>query len=83
MRKELQNESIYGTADLALAAVIFLSHPLEGIDKQNPRKAQFLFKQTKGLDSLVDEYWRGGLGVEPQAYFNALRAIKARLYAEE
>jgi len=83
MRKELQNESIFGTADLALAAVIFLSHPLEGIDKHNPRKAQFLFKQNDELDEVVNGYWRGGLKVEPQAYFNAIRAIKARLYAGE
>ena len=73
----------YRTPDLALAAVILLSFSLEGIDRQNPRKAQFLFKQSKELELLVEDYWRGEVKVEPQAYFGALRTIKARLYNEE
>lgn len=71
------------TSDLALAAVIFLSYPLEAVDKKNPRKAEFLFRRENGLDELVEGYWREALQVEPQAYFNALRTIKARLYGEE
>jgi len=81
--KTLNEKNFYRTADLALAAVIFLFYPLEAIDKQNPRKAQFLFKRNSELDELIESYWRGELKVEPQAYFNALRVIKARLYGEE
>jgi len=79
----LKENDFYRTADLALATTIFLSHPLEAVDKQNPRKAQFLFKRNSELDELIESYWRGELKVEPQAYFNALRVIKARLYGEE
>lgn len=79
-----QNEKDFiKTADLALATVIYLFHPLEAIDKKNPRKAQFIFKQEKELDELIDRYWRGELTVEPRRYFEALRIIKARLYGEE
>ncbi len=85
MTTEIQNEKdLYKTTtDLALAAAIYLFYPLETIDRQNPRKSQFIFKQNKGLDKLIENYWRGKLKVEPQAYFNALRVIKARLYGEE
>jgi len=84
MTKEiLKEKDFYRTADLALATAVFLFYPLEAIDKQNPRKAQFLFKRESQLDELIESYWRGELKVEPQAYFNALRIIKARLYGEE
>lgn len=84
MTTEILNEKdFYQTSDLALAAVIFLFYPLEAIGRQNPRKAQFLFKRNNQLDELVESYWREELKVEPQAYFNALRVIKARLYGAE
>jgi hypothetical protein len=79
-----ENEKdFYRTADLALATAISLFYPIEVIDRKNPRKAQFIFKREDGLDELIESYWRGELKVEPQAYFNALRVIKARLYGGE
>lgn len=84
MTTEILNEKdFYRTADLALATAISLFYSLEAIDRQNPRKAQFLFKRNIELDELIESYWRGELKVEPQAYFNALRIIKARLYGGE
>jgi len=79
----LKENNFYRTADLALTTAIYLFYPLETIDRQNPRKAQFLFKRDSQLDELIEGYWRGDLKVEPQAYFNALRVIKARLYGGE
>lgn len=79
----LNEKDFYRTADLALATTISLFYPIEVIDKQNPRKAQFLFKREAGLDELIERYWQGELKVDPQAYFNALRVVKARLYGEE
>lgn len=77
-RKDIYKE----VGDFALATVISLFYPIEAIDRKNPRKAQFLFKQTDALDQLIERYWRGELRVEPQAYFNAMRIIKSRLYSE-
>lgn len=79
----LKENNFYRTADLALATAISLFYPIEAVDRQNPHKAQFLFKRDTQLDELIENYWRGELKVEPQAYFNALRVIKARLYGEE
>lgn len=81
--KILKKDDFYQTADLALATAISLFYPLEGIDRQNQRKSQFLFKRRDNqLDELIEGYWRGELKVSPQEYFNALRIIKARLYGE-
>lgn len=80
-----QNLSIndyYSTPDLALATVISLSYTVEAIDRQNPHKALFLFKREQSLDQLIEAYWRRELTVEPQAYFNQLKNLKARLYGE-
>lgn len=82
-KENLQEKDFYRTTSLSLAAVIFLFYPLETIDRQNPRKAHFLFRCSEGLDNLVEKYWRKEARVEPQAYFDALRVIKARLYGEE
>jgi hypothetical protein len=73
----------YSTSDLALATAISLWYPLDAIDKTNPRKATFLFKKDEKFDELLESYWRRELKVEPQAYFNELKAIKTRLYSEK
>jgi hypothetical protein len=82
MTQHLSVNDFYTTSDLSLAAAISLWYPLESIDKRIPSKAQFLFKRDEQLDQLIESYWRGELRVSPQAYFNQLRVIKARLYGE-
>jgi hypothetical protein len=81
----IKNELLKGndflrTGDLSMAAVIFLFKPLEGVDRQDPKRAQFIFKRSQELNDLVTKFQRKELKVEPLAYFAALREIKARLY---
>ena len=78
----LQSKDFYRTADLALAAAISIFVPLETIDKTDYRRAYFIFPQSEELEELVAAFWRKELKVEPQAYFDQLRAIKTRLYAQ-
>ena len=81
--KVLSENDFYKSADLALATAISLFYPIEAIDRNSSsRKAFFIFKRESSLDELIESYWRGELKVEPQAYFNQLRIIKARLYSE-
>jgi hypothetical protein len=81
MTPRLNENDFTKTQDLALATAISLAYPLTAIDREsNPRKAQFVFKRDIGLDELIASYWRRELKVEPQAYFDAMRAIKGRLY---
>jgi len=82
MTKILKQNDFYNTSDLALTTMISLYYPLEAINRQNPNKAEFLFKRDESLDKLIECYWRGELKVEPQAYFNQLKIIKARLYGD-
>jgi hypothetical protein len=74
-------DKYFSTSDLGLAATISLWYPLELVDRtQDPRKAFFIFQKTSQIEQLVREYWRGELKVNPQAHFNAIKAVKARLY---
>ncbi len=77
------SDNYFQTADLSLTATLALWCPIEAIDKtQNPRKAIFVFKKTPALTNLVDSYWRGSLRVDPNEFFNSLKAIKVRLYEQ-
>ena len=82
MTKVLKQNDFYNTSDLALATMISLYYLLEAINRQNPNKAEFVFKRDESLDKLIESYWRGELTVEPQTYFNQLKIIKARLYGD-
>jgi len=75
----------YKTADLALVAVLLLFIPdsLEVVDRGNPHKVLFCFGKSSDLDSLVKRYWSRELTVEPQAFFNQLKQVKVRIYAED
>ena len=77
------DEHYYQTSDLSLATTISLFQPIEKIDRSNPRKSVFCFQKTPELEKLIDEYFRNEIKVSPQVYFNQLRAVKARLYANE
>lgn len=76
-------DGYYRTSDLSLATVISLSHAIEEVDRQNPRRAEFCFRQSADLNQLIDSYWKGELRVEPQKFFSQLRTVKTRLYGEE
>lgn len=74
---------IFSTCDMALAATLSLFQPIVAIERNNgSSKAYFCFERQGDLEELVSLYWRGELRVEPQAYFNQLKIIKARLYSE-
>lgn len=79
-QQKLKVNDYYTTSDLALASLISLYHPLEAINRSNSNKAEFLFLRNTQLDQLVELYWRKELKVEPQTYFNQIKAIKSRLY---
>ena len=70
------------TSDLALATTLSLQFPIEDLDRSNVRKAVFVFRRSPELELLADKYFANQLKVAPQVFFNQLRDVKARLYAE-
>ena len=78
---QLTDDNYYSTNDLALTTTLSLWCPIEDIDRSNPRKAFFIFRKTSELEKLIDQYFRNEIKISPQVYFNQLRVVKARLYA--
>ena len=59
MTNVLNQNDTYRSHDLALVTTISLTYQIQAIDRQNPRKAEFLFVREEGLDQLIEKYWRG------------------------
>jgi len=76
-------ESFYRTTDLALAAAVSMFVPIEDINRQNPRRVEFIFERNSKLEKLLKRYWNNQLEVEPKKYFNQLKILKSRLYGQE
>jgi len=83
MKQPELNQHYYQTSDLSLATTLSLFCPIEDIDRSNPRKAIFIFRKTPELEKLIEQYFRNEIKISPQSYFNQLRVVKARLYANE
>jgi len=81
MNTNSSNSALYKTTDLSLCAVISLFKPIENIEKSNGiKKSTFVFILDQEIENIVDQYWRGEIRIDPRRYFEALRAIKVRLY---
>ena len=80
----ISESEFFLTSDLGLATILSLYFTLEDIDHSDPRKAFFVFKQQPKLNQILVAYFNNDptLTVRPQVFFNQLRDVKARLYAE-
>lgn len=83
MEKIIGDSKYYWTSDLAVAATISLFLPIEAVNRQNPRRTEFVFERCDKLDEILECYWRGELSIEPKQYFNQLKNLKSRLYGQE
>lgn len=83
MSQSPYNSSHYLTSDLALVTTLSLKFPIEEIDRSNPRKATFVFRRCPELEALVNQFFSNQIQISPQVFFNQLRDVKNRLYAEK
>ena len=66
---------------LGLAAALLSSgSELLHVDKTNPKRAVFLFRQTEFEDRLASSYINNQLQVPARTYFDAIKQLKSRLY---
>lgn len=70
----------YRTTDLAQAAALFVHEfPLLGVYPEQGDRFVFVFEDTPELNHITDQFWKGNLAVEPKAYYDAIRRLKARV----
>jgi hypothetical protein len=74
---------LFYTFDLGLAtALISVGFELVSLNKENPRKAQFIIRQEQNLDSAISNYWSGELVVKARTFFETQKMLKNRIYSE-
>lgn len=78
----MHTQPMYQTSDLACAAALSLYVPIEDIDRSDRRRAYFIFPRTDELETILDDFQKRKLQVEPRAYFDQLKALKTRLYEQ-
>jgi hypothetical protein len=76
------HSSTYATADLGLsAALVCLGVSLLELDRSNPRKMRFVFGDSPDIARYEADFWSDRLSVNPRAYFDNLKMLKARIYS--
>ncbi len=82
------NKNKYKTQSLALASAIFTTSVafLDSIEKDySTNRATFCFTFTNksNLDKIIKSFWNKDLNVDCLTYFENIKQIKNRLYAEK
>jgi hypothetical protein len=77
----MQNE-YQTTSDLGLAASLYTSgFRVERVDKSNPRRVVFCFKETDELNLCIAQYWAGDLMFPADSIIVSIKYLKSLIYA--
>ena len=69
--------SLFTTYDLGVsAALMCLGYKLIRLDRDDPRKALFVFKREAEIDSYANQYFSDQLKVKARSFFDHLKALK-------
>ena len=78
----LDGPSVFTTYDLGVStALLCAGFELLSVDKENVRKALFVFKRKEGIDDIADSYFSDQLSVRARSFFDHLKALKNKLYS--
>lgn len=75
-------ESTWETYDLGCsAALVSIGFELVSLAKDNPRKAQFIFRRRDDIQRAADNYWADRFDVNARTLFDNIKMLKNRLYS--
>ncbi|MES2216408.1 MAG: DUF5659 domain-containing protein [Patescibacteria group bacterium] len=81
--REDDESSVFTTYDLGVsAALLCLGYELERLDRDNPRKALFVFKKRHSIEAYANDYFSDQLKVKARSFFDSIKALKNKLYSE-
>ncbi len=76
-------EDVFSTYDLGVSTALLCSgFELLSVEKENPRKALFVFKKKKNIEVIANKYFTDQLEVKARSFFDHLKALKNRLYSD-
>jgi hypothetical protein len=74
---------VFTTYDLGVStALLCAGFVLLSVDKENPRKALFIFQKADAIEEVADRYFSDRLEVKARSFFDHLKALKNKLYSE-
>lgn len=80
--QENNDDELFATYDLGCsAALLTTGFELNGLDKTNPRKVQFVFNRAADIEKSVNDYWADKLNVAARSYFDNIKMLKNRIYS--
>jgi len=72
----------FSTYDLGLATVLTtLDFELLTLDKTDPKKVRFVFKQNKDIEEATLDYWNNKIELPAQTLLNNQKMLKNRIYS--
>lgn len=73
----------FKTYDLGLAAALVTKgYKLLKLNRDNPRKVEFIFEDDALLSEVVNEYWDDKLLISPRKLFDNMKMLKNRIYSK-
>jgi len=73
----------FSTFDLGLATTLLtLNYELIELEKTNPKKTRFVFKESGDINQTINHYWNNEITVSALSFFNNLKTLKNRLYSD-
>jgi hypothetical protein len=76
------NLNEFSTFDLGLATVLVtLDYELLELDRSNPKRIRFIFKQEKNTEKVVSDYFNDKIKLPAQTLFNNQKNLKNRIYS--
>ena len=74
--------SVFTTYDIGVStALLCADFELLMVEKDNPKKALFVFRREVGIEETVDKYFADRLEVKARSFFDHLKALKNKLYS--
>lgn len=81
--REDDEASVFTTYDLGVsAALLCLGYKLIRLDRDDPRKALFVFRKEPDIDTYANQYFSDQLKVKARSFFDSIKALKNKLYSE-
>ncbi len=71
-------------SDLGLAAALICrDHEMSSTERDVTGRTYFMFTQNDELSHDLNDYWSGSLDVKARNYFDNIKMLKSRIYAEK
>ena len=72
----------FSTYDLGLATVLItLGYELLELDRTNPKKVRFVFKEGKDIEKVMIDYFNDKIELPALTLFNNQKNLKNRIYS--